>query len=147
VIVSEPRLASMFARVSFTKDQLYTALRTMGPKAIKPAFRAGWSHELPTYCTCYFVAEMVYFYAAPQGTKPYAVHVPGDPGFHRFLKYPNGLIVDLTAEQFPDYRLVEAAYPFAKVTMFMQTGGPGPSKRARTLATLLGYTETQWRKP
>lgn len=137
----------MFQAAGLSKEALYTALRTMGPKAIKPAFRGGWSESNPVWCTCYFVSEFAYFYLAPKGTKAYSVKVPGDPGTHRFLMWPNGIIVDLTAEQFPDYELVKSVYPNAKVTMFMQTGCKGPSQRARELARLLGYSEGAWKKP
>lgn len=140
-------LDEMFQAAGITKDALYTALRTMGPKALKPAFRNGWSEEFPVWCTCYFCAEMVYWYLAPKGTTPYSVKVPGDPGLHRFLMWPGGRIVDLTAEQFPDYELVKSAYPNAKVTMFMQTACKGPSKRARDLAELLGIDPGAWKKP
>lgn len=137
----------MFQAAGITKDALYAALRTMGPKALKPAFRSGWSEENPTFCSCYFVSEFAYFYLAPKGTKPYSVKVPGDPGTHRFLMWPNGQIIDLTAEQFPDYELVKSVYPNAKVTMFMQTGCKGPSERAKDLADLLGYNVATWKKP
>jgi hypothetical protein len=136
----------MFRAAGVSRDNLYTALRQMGSKAIKPAFRAGWSEDVPTWCTCYFVSEMAYWYLAPKGTTPYSVKVPGDPGTHRFLMYPDGTIIDLTAEQFPDYELVKSVYSNAKVTPFMQTGCKGPSKRAKELAILLGYT-WEWRKP
>lgn len=140
-------LDKMFEVAQLSKDELYTALRKMGAKAIKPAFRGGWSDAVPTWCTCYFVSEFAYFYLAPKGTKPYSVKVPGDPGTHRFLKWPTGEIVDLTAEQFPDYELVKSVYPLAKVTMFMQTGCVGPSQRAKQLAGLLGFNESAWSKP
>jgi len=146
VKITPNELDVMCQTAGITKDALYTALRTMGPKVIKPAFRSGWSDSNPVFCTCYFVSEFAYFYLAPKGTIPYSVKVPGDPGLHRFLKYPTGAIIDLTAEQFPDYDLVKSLYPVAKVTYFMQTGCTGPSKRAQQLATLLGVP-TSWSDP
>ena len=140
-------LNEMFEVAGLSKTDLYYALRKMGPKAIKPAFRGGWSEALPVWCTCYFVSEFAYFYLAPKGTTPYSVKVPGDPGTHRFLMWPDGRIVDLTAEQFPDYELVKSVYPNARVTMFMQTGCKGPSQRAQQLADLLGYNVAAWSKP
>jgi hypothetical protein len=137
----------MFETADLSKDELYDALRKMGAKAIKPKFRFGWSEEVPTWCTCYFVSEFAYFYLAPKGTKPYSVKVPGDPGTHRFLMWPDSIIVDLTAEQFPDYGLVRTAYSKARVTMFMQTGCVGPSQRAKELAGILGFNESAWSKP
>ncbi len=145
--ISKEILDGMFHIARLSKDELYTALRKMGPKAIKPAFRGGWSEQMPVWCSCYFCSEFIYFYLAPKGTKPYSVKVPGDPGTHRFLKWPNGEIVDLTAEQFPNYELVKSVYPNAKVTMFMQTGCVGPSQRAKQLSGLLGFNESAWRKP
>lgn len=140
-------LDEMFLKAGLSKDALYNALRKMGPKALKPAFRDGWSEALPVWCTCYFVSEFAYFYLAPKGTTPYSCKVPGDPGTHRFLMWPDGLIVDLTCEQFPDYELVKSVYPNAKVTMFMQTGCKGPSQRARELAGHLGIDQGAWKKP
>ncbi|MGH7889611.1 MAG: hypothetical protein ACRENF_03570, partial [Thermodesulfobacteriota bacterium] len=121
----------MFQAAGLTKQALYDALRKMGAKALKPSFRFGWSEDNPVFCTCYFVSEMAYWYIAPKGTIPYSMKVPGDPGTHRFLMWPDGTIVDLTCEQFPNYALVD--YQTAKVTPFMQTGGVGPSKRAKEL--------------
>lgn len=140
-------LNEMFVTAGLSKDSLHGALRKMGPKALKPMFRSGWSEEFPTWCTCYFVSEFAYFYLAPKGTTPYSVKVPGDPGTHRFLMWPNGFIVDLTCDQFPDYELVKSVYPNAKHTMFMQTACKGPSKRAKDLAQLLGIDPKTWKKP
>lgn len=145
--ISKEVLDGMFEIAQLSKDELYAALRKMGVKAVKPAFRSGWSESNPTFCSCYFVSEFSYFYLAPPGTKPYSVKVPGDPGTHRFLMWPDGQIVDLTAEQFPDYELVKEVYQSARVTMFMQTGCKGPSKRAKELAVLLGLNDSSWRKP
>jgi hypothetical protein len=140
-------LDQMFETADLSKEELYNALRKMGPKAIRPAFRGGWSESNPVWCTCYFVSEFAYFYLAPKGTKAYSVKVPGDPGTHRFLMWPDGRIVDLTAEQFPNYELVKSVYPNAKVTAFMQTGCKGPSVRAKELAGHLGYNLATWKKP
>lgn len=145
--VNQDVLNEMFATADLSKEDLYNALRKMGVKAVKPAMRGGWSDSLPVWCTCYFVSEFAYFYLAPKGTKPYSVKVPGDPGTHRFLLWPDGKIVDLTCEQFSDYELVKSVYPNAKVTMFMQTGCKGPSSRAKELADILGYNVSAWRKP
>lgn len=143
--VSPDKLNSMFELAGINKDHLYAALRTMGTKHLKPMMRPGWSDDNPAWGYCYVVSEMTYFYCAPKGTIPYLVKVPGDPGTHRFLLWPDGQIVDLTCEQFPDYSLVN--YANARVSYFMQSGCTGPSKRAQQVATLLGLDYTQWRKP
>ncbi len=140
-------LDEMFVAAQLSKTDLHCALRKMCPKALKPAFREGWSESNPTWCTCYFVSEFAYFYLAPKGTIPYSVKIPGDPGTHRFLRWPEGLIVDLTCDQFPDYEIVKLAYASARVTMFMQTGCKGPSHRAKELADILGYNVAAWKKP
>lgn len=61
--------------------------------------------------------------------------VPGDDTLHRFVKWQDGSIIDLTCDQFDDYSLLD--YTQAKPRMFLQTGGRGPSKRARELAARL----------
>jgi hypothetical protein len=139
--ISDEELDNMFRVAGVTRSAMYDALRTMGAKAIKPAFRSGWSEPNPTRGACYFVSEFAYFYLSPKGTVPCSLVIPGDPGLHRFLRYPTGTIIDLTAEQFPDYALIRSLYPNAKTSYFLQTACTGPSKRARTLAGLLGFTE------
>ena len=133
----------MFTKSGVNKARLYDSLRTMGRKHLKTKeMRDAWSEDNPTYCYCYVVSEMAYWYVAPKGTIPMAMKVPGDPGTHRFLVYPDGFIVDLTAEQFPNYE--DVIYENGKRSMFMQTGCVGPSKRAKMLATLMGYEEDDW---
>lgn len=132
-------LNSMFDKAGIDKSALYKALIVMGPKHLKTKqMRENWSEDNPTYCYCYVVSEMVYWYA-PIETKPFSVKVIGDLGTHKFLKTENGDIIDLTAEQFPDYEDVD--YQIAKHSPFMQTGKKGPSKRAKILADLMGFKE------
>lgn len=143
--IPDGELNKMFILVGISKELLHEALRKMGTYSLKPYMREGWSEVYPTYGYCYVVSEFIYWYVAPKGTKPYSVKVPGDPGTHRFLRWPDTTIIDLTCDQFPNYALVP--YEKAKVTPFMQTGCKGPSKRAKELAQLLGYDVAAWRKP
>lgn len=136
--VSQDKLNKMFEIAGISKESLYGALRTMGVKNLKSFMRPGWTEDNPSWGYCYVVSEMVYWYASPEATKPYSMKVPGDPGTHRFLRWPDGEIIDLTCEQFPDYSLVD--YSTAKISYFMQTGCKGPSKRAKDLASLLGLS-------
>ena len=141
--INPSKLQQMFEHAGLDKAKLHDALRTMGPKALKSKeMRENWTPEIPTWCTCYFTSEFVYYYVAPAGTIPYSLKVPGDPGTHRFLRWSDGTIIDLTCDQFPCYNLVD--YSKAKVTYFMQTGCKGPSKRARELARLMGYDPDKW---
>jgi hypothetical protein len=129
---------AMFDHAGVDKDKLFIALRTMGKKHLKnKTFKDMWSEDFPTTNYCYVIAEFLWFYKAPKGSKPYSVRVPGDAGLHRFIKWPDGTIVDLAVDQFPDYSLVD--YTQAKIRYFLQTGCAGPSKRAKMLAELMGY--------
>ncbi|MFM7855682.1 MAG: hypothetical protein ACKO96_28070, partial [Flammeovirgaceae bacterium] len=95
----------------------------------------------PTRNFCYVVSEFVYHYIAPRGSKPYGLRIEGDASLHRFVKWPDGTIVDLTCDQFPDYSLVR--YENAKITPFMPVSGKSqPSKRAKHLAQLMGFERT-----
>jgi len=112
------------------KEKLYSALRVMGRKHLKPLYRDYWTPERPTAGYCYVVAEVVYHYLAPKGSLPYVIHTGGRQT-HWFLRLPNGEALDLTADQFsepPDYAQ-------GKRANFLT---PRPSKRAQLLAKLMG---------
>lgn len=135
-----------FDRVSFSQAQLHDALRVMCPSALKAydsattkVMRESWSRNNPTRFCCYFVSEMCYWFAAPVGSRAMSLAVPNDATLHRYVEWPDGRIVDLTCDQFE----ITLDYSQAKARMFMQTGGVGPSKRARSLANLLGYPAWQ----
>lgn len=137
--IDNDKLNEMFKIVSVDKDLLYSSLIKMGKKQLKSKeMRDGWSEDNPTYCYCYVVAEMLFWYVCPADSKPYKVKVPNDPGIHRFIKLSSGEIIDLTAEQFSNYEDVN--YDNGKVSYFLQTANKGPSKRAIMLAELMGYT-------
>lgn len=112
------------------KTRLHDALRKMGQKQVKLPYRNEWTPERPTTGYCYVVAEVVYHYLAPKGSRPYFVKA-GDEETHWFIKGPDGEIYDLTADQFdtaPDYTK-------ARRQNFRT---PEISRRGRLLADLLG---------
>ena len=143
--ISDDLLLPMYVKAGIDRSKMHDALRQMGAKHLKTKQQKQmWSESNPTCQYCYVIAEALFWYVAPKDTIPYKIRVPGDPGLHRFLKWPDGTIVDLAVEQFDNYE--EVCYDKAQVCYFMQSGGPGPSKRARLLATLLGYNENDWKQ-
>jgi len=101
--MNEEDLNKMFNIVGITKAQLHSALREMGPLQLKEKYRSQWSPEKPTSGYCYIVSEVIYHHFAPEGTKSYRLELIHDS--HWFLKYPNGEIIDLTADQnLEDYK-------------------------------------------
>ena len=117
------------------KDKLHDALRQMGKKHVKPQYRDQWTPERPTTGYCYPVAEVVYHYLAPKGSKPYVMET-GPNEKHWFIKGPDGNIIDPTADQFDEDERVdyEAGKPQNLRTSQI-------SKRGKMLAELLGLTE------
>ena len=137
--ISTTHLEEMFAVAGLRRDVLHDALRQMGPAFLhKPAYRAEWSPENPTRNFCYVVSEFVYYYLAPRGSKACGLTVPGEEALHRFVKWPDQTIVDLTCDQFSDYSLLD--YSRAVVRPFLPVKGKAqPSRRAQHLAQVLGY--------
>lgn len=132
-MIEESALQEMYDLVDLEKEVLYTALREMGSKVIKHEFREDWSEERPLVGTCYFVHEAILKCKAPEGTKSYVC--PYKVKFkHWFLVYPNGKRIDLISE----YCDEDIDYSRARPQNFMWTKA-GISKRARTLADLLGW--------
>jgi hypothetical protein len=129
--IDNAELDKMFAIAGITRTDLHDALRSMGRKMLSKKTME-WSEEYPTRNYCYVVSEMIFAYLAPEGSVAYKLRVLGDEAWHRFVKYPDGQIVDLTVDQFVDYSLID--YNNAKTQGFMY---PSPSKRARHLAELL----------
>jgi hypothetical protein len=77
--------------VPFTQESLHEALRKMCPAALKAydkattdAMRAEWQPSNPTRFCCYFVSEMLYWYAF-EDAHAMALKVPGDSTPHRFI--------------------------------------------------------------
>ena len=133
-------VTEMFDHTGVDHDRLTQSLIKMGTKCLKTKeMKEMWSEDNPTCNYCYVIAEFTYWYVAPKGTKPYSLEVPSYGSLHRFLKFPDEKIIDLAVEQF--YDMSEIDYTKARHRPFMQTGGKGPSKRAKMLAELMGYTK------
>jgi hypothetical protein len=81
--------------------KLHDALRQMGKKHVRPPYNKEWTPERPTTGYCYVVAEVVYHYLAPKGSRPYMIRMENDET-HWFVKVPSGSIIDLTADQFDE---------------------------------------------
>lgn len=112
------------------KRKLDDALRQMGKECLKPQYRDEWTPEHPTTGYCYVVAEVIYHYCAPKGSRTYRIDL-GNGDSHYFLRDPQGNVIDLTSDQFdalPDY---DKGKPRPFMTSHL-------SKRAKKLAELLG---------
>eukprot|EP01047_Picozoa_sp_COSAG01_P082979 COSAG01_NODE_17176_length_1172_cov_691.409133_1_plen_369_part_01 len=136
----------MFKTAGINRKQLHDALKIMGTLP----YRNGgvktdlpWSPKNPTQNYCYVVSEFVLHYAAPEGTKAWRLNdFPHSETIHVFLEWPDGAIVDLTADQFGD-----TVIPYHDTTrqvphLFMPGGERnrgGPSRRARILAVRMGH--------
>ena len=116
------------------KEKLHNALRQMGKKHLKPQYKNQWTPEHPTTGYCYVVAEVIYHYCAPKGSRSYVMKT-GENETHWFIKAPDGNIIDLTVDQFDD-ELVD--YEKGKPQNFQTKQ---ISKRGKILADLLGLTE------
>lgn len=137
--IDDNKLNSMFNVAGITKQKLHECLLEMGPKFLhNKKMKEEYDASNPTRNFCYVVSEFVYHYIAPKGSKPYGLVIEGDESLHRFVKWPDGTIVDLTCDQFSDYSVVK--YENAKVRPFLPVSGKSqPSKRARHLAKLMGF--------
>ena len=147
--ISNEKLDEMFHVVGVSKDKLHSCLRTMGTEHLfDQRMKDMWKPEFPTINYCYTVCEFVYWYVC-QATTEWDIRttdIPSAPGIkHWFLKRQDGMIVDLTADQFDNHE--EINYNDSKRSGFIQSGCIGPSKRARFLATLMGYDEESWKQP
>ena len=115
------------------REKLYDALREMGRKNLKPQYRDQWTPERPTTGYCYVVAEVVYHYLAPEGSRPYVMKI-GENETHWFIKDPNDRVIDLTADQFDKTIDYSQGKPMNFLTKKI-------SKRGKILAGLLGLTK------
>jgi len=137
--IKNETLEKMFRIAGLEKKKLHEALIEMGPKFLHSK-KAKQEYDVnnPTRNFCYVVSEFIFYYIAPKGSKAYALNIEGDESLHRFIKWPDETIIDLTCDQFSDYSVV--IYENAKVRPFLPVNGKAqPSKRARHLAKLLGY--------
>lgn len=115
------------------RQELRDALRMMGKKQLKPAYRDQWTPERPTTGYCYVVAEVAYHYLAPEGCRPYVMKT-GDGETHWFLRCADGRVIDPTDDQFDE----PVDYTQGKPQNFQTRE---ISKRGRILADLLGLTK------
>ena len=97
--IEEEKLQSMFSLAGIEKEKLHEALIKMGKKHLKTkAMKDNWSEDNPTKNYCYVIAEFVYYYLSPKGSKPFKLPgIPGDDGLHRFIMWPDNKIVDLVS--------------------------------------------------
>ena len=123
---------AMFKHTGVSRDELHQVLRNIGPANLIEPFKSEWTPENPTRGFCYVVSEWLVQYVAPPGTFPFRLLIPGEQGSHYFVRWADGVLIDLTAEQFGDWELVN--YADAKKASFAV---PSPSSRARTLDTMM----------
>ena len=128
-----------FRMVGIDKDKFYQTLRTMGKDGLSPSatkkMRDEWSKDNPTRNYCYMVSEFIYKYIAPKGVKHLKLKVKGEGATHHFLKWGDGTIVDLTAEQF-GFKL---DYSKARGASFLNPRPYGVAKNTRRFAELMGF--------
>ena len=137
--VPDNHLEHMHQIAGLSRETLHLALRQMGPSRLKTAeMRRDWSDDNPTKNFCYVIAEMVFYYLAPPGSTSWLLRgIPENPYPHRFVRWPDGQIIDLAVHQFEDYESVR--YDEAQQWSFMHTGKVrAPSRRCRDLAKLCG---------
>ena len=112
------------------RQRLHYALRKMGKKHLRSQYKDRWKPERPPTGYCYVLAEVVYHYFAPEGSRPYVMRT-GDDDTHWFLKDPDGRVIDLTDDQFEE----QLDYSQGKPQNFMTKE---ISKRGTILADFLG---------
>ena len=122
---------AMFKHARVNRDDLYQALRHMGPHYLKGPFLDEWSDSNPTRFFDYVVTEWLVHFRSPQGTFAFRSTVPGQDAKHYFVRWPDSTLIDLTAEQFADWKLVD--YASAKKASLPDI----PSTRARVLDSLM----------
>jgi hypothetical protein len=126
-----------YEQAGVPRATLHRALRQLGPGALKAGLRAAWSSDNPTKNYCYYVTEMLFRYApACKGYLPYVLKIERERELHRFLRHPDGSIMDLTAEQFGGRAL---DYGPAQQQNFRS-----PSRLAHELAELCGLEPEPW---
>lgn len=94
----------MYEAARVDKAALYGALREYGITGIHqdyPKLRSEWSPANPTRGYCYVVCQFVSLLpTTPAGVVPSALKIVGEEADHWFLRWPDGRVIDLTAEQF-----------------------------------------------
>jgi len=122
---------AMFAHAKVDRIDLHAALRQMAGHFLKSPYKDQWSDVNPTRFFDYIVTEWLFHFKAPPGSFPFRVELPFQEAKHYFMRWPDGTIVDLTAEQFSQWELVD--YAKAKKASLPN----GPTHRARVLNTLM----------
>jgi len=74
-------------------EGLDDALRQMGRKHLKPAYRDAWDSKNPRDGFCYVIAEVIFHYLNPGGFKPRVINWH-DGTTHWFLANDAGDIID-----------------------------------------------------
>lgn len=125
----------MFRKVGIDKNKFYESLITMGTDGLKTKqMKEDWSVDNPTKNNCYMVSEFIYKYLSPSGTKHLSIKVEGDTLPHHYLKWDDGTIIDLTAEQYEDYSKLDYSKGYSSGFI-----GKGVSKRTKKFGDLMGY--------
>ena len=132
--ISDEEIQKMFIHAGVDRDRLHKVLIKMGTKYLKGSLKKEWSIDNPTRGYCYNVSEWLYHYIAPYGSKPYLLKVPNEEFNHRFIKWKDGTIIDLTVDQFDDYEMIQSLYPTAVKRNFMTMQ---PSKRTMILTRMI----------
>lgn len=122
---------AMFKHAKVDRDDLHLALQHMAPHYLKGEYLKAWSDGNPTRFFDYVVTEWLVHFRAPVGSFAFRVPVPGQDAKHYFMRWPDGTIVDLTAEQFTEWELVDYAES-KKASM-----PASPTYRAKVLDTLM----------
>lgn len=100
---------AMYRHANVNRRDLHLALTRMAPHYLKGEFLKAWSSANPTRYFDYVVTEWLVHFRAPVGSFAFRVPVPGQDAKHYFVRWPDGTIVDLTAEQFDKWELVDYA--------------------------------------
>lgn len=126
---------AMFRHARVDRGALMLALRHMGPHYLKGPFLDEWSDGNPTRYFDYVVTEWLVHFRAPLGTFAFRLDVPGQDAKHYFVRWPDSTLIDLTAEQFADWKVVD--YATAKKASMPNIA----SSRARVLDSLMTVQE------
>jgi hypothetical protein len=80
------------------------------------------------------VAEFLYYYVAPKGSKVWSIPVTGETNPHYFTEWPNEIIVDVLLEKYDTEKLNWGQLKKVKVAKT-------PSEDVIKFAAMLGYTD------
>ena len=123
--------SAMFKHANVNRECLHSALIEMSSFVLHGKFLKDWNENNPTRYFDYVVTEWLLHFVAPIGSFAFRVQIPEQDAKHYFARWPDGTIVDLTAEQFPEWELVN--YATAKKASLPDS----PSSRARILENLM----------